>query len=214
MRVLIIDFCDTLFPTTQLLDTYGLMELPSTFSTALASLLSIALTVTDGNVFLVSCSSKGWIEGCVSRYLSPEVAQLVSRCQVRLVPEAHMRLLGPRRKEPTILSIVSECYVSSLQSPIYTPTSSKTLEHRPTLDINKSPCFLFDALEKNSNPMFDDSSELSVLLVGDMAEDLSPAERVQSVVPGSAVKTWKFLDAPNSDMLTEQQLQLALALAS
>ena len=213
MRAVIIDFCDTLFPTTQFLNTYGLLELQPGYSNALASLLSVALTVTGGNVFLVSCSSTGWIEGCVSRYLSPEVAQLVSKCQIRLVPEAHMRLLGPRRKEPTILSIVSELYVSSLQSGqsiIYTPTA----KHGP--EDTAVATSLFDAPKPGKKPhaLFDDSVELSVVLVGDLAEDLAPGDRVQSVVPGSAVRTWKFLESPSCDQLTEQQLQLSLALAS
>jgi len=110
MRVVVFDWDDTLFCTSDVLRSNYRIDIPPSYLASLRAVLAMSLAVTSDQTFIVSSSSPGWIEGCVSQFL-PDIADLIAMCKVRLIPLAH-HALGIRLKEPTLVSIVSECYSS------------------------------------------------------------------------------------------------------
>lgn len=208
MRVLVLDFDDTLCCTTHLLK-FG--SLPSSFIGALYAFLTVALAVTDGCVYIVSSSSKGWLEGCVDRFFGAEVRALFDLCKVRLVPKAHQSSLGLRMKEPTLIALTSECYVVAQQpQSTYTPTNSSS--NFLTARDCKDRCPI-QPPQIEDEDAFDDESIMSVLLVGDSAEDVQPAAKIRQLLNGCSVRVCKLPKEPSAENLEISLKTLTIILA-
>ena len=170
MRVVVFDWDDTLFCTSQVLHLNAHVALSPTYLSAVRAVLAMSLAVSSDNTYIVSSSSPGWIEGCVKQFL-PDIADLLQKCTIRLVPAAHHGL-GERLKEPSFVSIASECYTSLLVK-----------------------------------------SHIDFLLIGDMPEDLQPADTLRSLIPLCSVRTWKMTKRPSLDELEASLLSLCNYLA-